>query len=286
MMNEKRTLPLTALTCGAATLAVRLWNLAAGFEGSSRLPIAGHPSFTLLLVLLAAAFALLLWESTRLPSNAAPRFPFRTERRGPCLLSLAGAGLLALSGAADVFESFAGQRLFDLLRGSPSWRYQYDYTGLISGEGVGMEGGVQCVSGLLTLLSAWAALECVKACRGGGLRFRTLVLIPALTLSFRLVVIYRIDSVNPVLQDYALGLAALICQILGFYTFSAFTFECGSPRRFALSTTCAAVLALCVLCDGGEYLSAPLLLLGSAAVLMGFLLLELDAPHIPYEQEP
>ena len=106
-------------------------------------------------------------------------------------------------------------------------------------------------------------------------------MVPAVALAFRLVTVYRIDSVNPVLQDYAPALVALLFHVLGFYAFSAFTFESGDLRQFTVSSGGAVTLSLCVLLDKSDYLSTPLLLCGSAAALAGFLVLALQAPVEP-----
>ena len=268
-MNENTRIPLTAAVGGAAALAVRAWNLRTGFETGTGLPVSG-PSFPALLIVLAAVMASLILQSRRLTERGAPRFPFRAGQPALCVPAIAGMFLLALSGAADAFEGVTGKSAFG--------GEKYAYAGLIAGEAVGMSGGAQCFCGLLTLCAAWAVFVCVRGCLRGNLPFRAVVLIPAVALSFRLVTIYRIDSVNPVLQDYAPALAALMFQVLGFYFFSAFAFDCGNLAAFAVSSGGAACAALCVLLDKSDCVSTPLTLCGSAAALAGFLLLALHSP--------
>ena len=280
MRNENTRIPLTAAVGGAAALILRAWNLRTGFETGTGLPVSG-PSFPALLALLAAVALSLLLQSRRLSERGAPRFPFRAGRSALCAPAIAGAFLLALSGAADLFESVTGHSALSALRGVET--YEYVYAGLISGESVGMSAGVQRFAGLLTLCAAWAVFVCVRACLRGNLPFRAIVLIPAVALSFRLVTIYRIDSVNPVLQDYAPALVALTLQVLGFYFFSAFAFDCGNLTAFAVSSGAAACAALCVVLDESDYISTPLALCGSAAALIGFLLMALHSPSVPDE---
>ena len=268
-MSKQRNIPLTAFAGGVAALVLRLWNLRAGFEETTGLPISGNLSFRALLALLAVVLLALAAQSWRLSANGNPRFPFRTQNRRLCLLPVAGAALLALSGAADLYEGLNGGHR------------SYGYAGLIGGESVGMSAGVQCVSGALTLLSAWSVFECVRACLSGSVRWRGPVMIPAVALAFRLVTVYRIDSVNPVLEEYAPALVALLFHVLGFYAFSAFAFDSGDLRQFAVAAGGAVTLALCVLADEADYVSAPLLLAGSAAALGGFLILALQAPVEP-----
>lgn len=276
-MKEEYRIPLTAMVGGVAALVLRIWNLRTGFEAGTGLPVSGSPSFPALLVLLALVLLALWVQARRLSDHGNPRFPFRAD--GPALrvLPVAGAFLLTLSGAADVFEGLSGLNLRALLSGAPS--YGYAYPGLIAGESVGMSAGVQCASGCLTLLSAWAVFACVQACAGHALPFRALVLVPAVSMAFRLVTVYRIDSVNPVLEDYAPALVALLFHVLGFYVFSAFLFDSGDLRQFAVSAGGAVTLALCVLTDESDYISAPLMFCGSAAALAGFLMLALQAPR-------
>ena len=268
-MDKIQKIPLTAALGGVAALVLRLWNLRAGFEEGTGLPIPGNPSFPALLALLAVVLLALAAQSWHLSDGGNPRFPFRTQSRLLSILPVAGAVLLCLSGAADILDALGGSR-------DP-----YEYAGLIGGEAVGMSTGVQLASGALTLLSAWAVFECARACLRGTLRGRALVMIPAVSLAFRLVTVYRIDSVNPVLQDYAPALVALLFHVLGFYAFSAFTFDSGNLRQFAVAAGGSVTLALCVLADKSDYISTPLLFLGSAAALAGFLVLALQAPAQP-----
>ena len=274
MESETLRIPLTAAAGGAAALALRAWNLRVGFEADTGLPLSGA-SFPALSILLGVVALSLIVQARRLSQRPAPRFPFRTERPALLLPAVAGAFLLALSGAADVFEGATGQRV---LGGAAD---RYAYSGLIGGEVVGMSGGVQCFIGLLTLLSAWAAFDCARACLRGRPTFRAAAMIPAVALSVRLVTVYRIESVNPVLQEYAPALLALVVQILGFYHFSAFAFDYGSLTAFAASAGGAVCMALCVLADKSDYVSTPLTLCGSAAALAGFLLSALQAPPAP-----
>ena len=282
MINENTRIPLTAAVGGAAALAVRAWNLRTGFEAGTGLPVSG-PSFSALLAVLAIVGLSLLLQSRHLTERGAVRFPFRAGQSALCVPAIAGAFLLAPSGAADIFESVTGENALSILRGGQT--YEYAYAGLISGEAVGMSAGVQRFCGLLTLCAAWAAFVCVRACLRGNLPFRAIVLIPAVALSFRLVTVYRIDSVNPVLQDYAPALVALMLQVWGFYCVSAFAFDCGTLTAFAVSSGAAACAALCVVLDESDYISTPLTLGGSAATLVGFLLLALRSPSAPDESD-
>lgn len=272
MISRNMKIPLAAVIGGLVALALRIWNLRAGFEDANGLPISGHPSFPAMALVLALTLGA-LWILSRPLAHAAPRFPFIAAKRPAVAPAVAGAFLFALAGLADLYEASTGKKLL-----SQTLSYEYAFEGLIGGESVGVSPAAQAFGGLLTLLSAWAAFECIRACLRGNPRFRAAILIPAVALSFRLVSVYRLDSVNPVLEDYAPVLIALIFQTLGFYALSAFPFECGNLRKFAVFSGGAVATTLCVLADDYEYVSTSLTLAGSALSLTGLLLLALDAP--------
>ena len=100
-----------------------------------------------------------------------------------------------------------------------------------------------------------------------------ITLIPVGALVIRLVLTYRIDSVNPSLSMYYVELLALVSLTLGFYRLSSFAFQAGQTRRFSLYAGASAVLCIASLADGSAYLSSMLLLAGGGLTLMGFLLL-------------
>ena len=93
-----------------------------------------------------------------------------------------------------------------------------------------------------------------------------------------LVLVYRVDSVDPALEAYYVELLALVFLTLGFYRLSSFAFGAGRTRRFALYTGAAVVLSLAALTDGAAGISSTLLYLGGALTLLGFLLLRLCRP--------
>ena len=88
----------------------------------------------------------------------------------------------------------------------------------------------------------------------------------------RLVAVYRLYSIDPVLEHYVTELLALSLLTLGFYTLSAFPFDAGHPRRFVFYACAAVLFCLCSLADAGDDFASLFLYLGGAAVLLGFLL--------------
>ena len=91
----------------------------------------------------------------------------------------------------------------------------------------------------------------------------------------RLVLTYRVDSVNPSLTMYYVELLALVFMTLGFYRLSSFAFQAGRTRRFGLYAAASLVLCAASLADGSAYLSTLLLYAGGALTLTGFLLLRI-----------
>ena len=139
------------------------------------------------------------------------------------------------------------------------------------------------VAGLL--FTAAGLFFAVRACgtkhRHSRLRFNgTWLLAPVLAMAVRLVLAYRVDSVNPALEAYYVELLALVFLNLAFYRFSSFSFDAGRTRRFALYACCAVVLCLAAFCDSSS-LSARLLEIGAGLCVLGFLLLHLTAASAP-----
>ena len=154
--------------------------------------------------------------------------------------------------------------------------------GILRAGGLGYSARGQMLMGVLDLASAAALFLVVAGCRRkeAGAAIRPLpsaiTLIPVGALVVRLVLTYRIDSVNPSLSMYYVELLAMVFLTLAFYRLSSFAFEAGRTRRFGLYTGAAVVLCLASLADGSAYLSSLLLHVGGALTLMGFLLLRIS----------
>lgn len=96
------------------------------------------------------------------------------------------------------------------------------------------------ILGVLDLLAAAGLFFAVRCLRHqtshSRLRFNgTWLLAPVLAMAVRLVLAYRVDSVNPALEAYYVELAALVFLNLAFYRFSSFSFDAG--RTGALPCT-------------------------------------------------
>lgn len=286
-MKKQSLLPLLALVGGAVAFVLRLLQNRTGFEAATGLPVPGNvPGLVLiaLLAVLALAFRLLV---CRLPgeTDPGPAFPagFAAGSSAQVFLPVAGALLMALSGLADLAEGLGGVNLLARLQAAA------DPYGAVAMESVsGFASKAQLLLGLLALVSGAAVFVAAAACRQGSREavapFQgSLLLIPPVALVVRLVLTYRLDSINPALEAYYVELLALVFLTLGFYRLSSFAFQSGRTRRFALYACGAIVLCVAALADGGPHLSSLLLYAGGAAALLGFLLLRLA--HAPGKYE-
>ena len=274
-MDKRYALPLTAALGGAAACVLRLLQNHTGYEADTGLPIPGNFAALALAVLLAglaAALALTAWllPSEEAPGPVLPR-DFSTENTGLLAIPMCGVFLLALSGLSDLAES-----LRMLPEGLVSSRHAI--YGILRAGGLGFSPQGQVLLGALTLAAAVSLFPVLAGCRRreGVPRHKApaaITLLPVAALVGRLVLTYRIDSVNPSLTMYYPELLALVFLTLGFYRLSSFAFQAGQTRRFGFYAAGSLVLCAASLADGSAYLSSLLLYAGGALTLMGFLLL-------------
>lgn len=276
-MDKRYALPLASVLGGAAAFVLRLLQNKTGFEADTGLPVPGNLAALTLAVLLAGAGALMAFLARRLPVEEEPVFPGEFAVTGDGLLTVpvCGVFLIALSGAADLAEALG------LLPGEIFLSRHGLYHVLREG-GLGFSEKGQILLGLLSLLSAAGLFPAVAACRKRpGEPVKTippwLLLLPVGTMVVRLVLTYRVDSVNPSLEMYYIELLTLVFMTLAFYRLSSFAFEAGRTWLFGLYTGVTVMLCIASLADGGVYLSSLLLYVGGAAALMGFLLLRIRA---------
>lgn len=280
-MKKQLLLPLAAAAGGAAGLVLRLLQNQTGFEAATGLPIPGNAPGTALAVLLAALFAVLFLLARMIPpaEEEGPLFPedFRTANAGLAALPIMGIFLMALSGGLDILAGAALLNPGGLESvGGPDGPAVFWAAGaVVSGPVLSSRG--RLITGVLTLLSAVCLFPPAACCLcRPGARPRTaspaLLLVPPVCLVARLVLAYRVDSVNPALASYYVEILALVFMTLAFYRLSSFAYRAARPRHFALYTGAAVALCLTVLTDGDGF-SALLLYAGGALTLMGFLLL-------------
>ena len=138
------------------------------------------------------------------------------------------------------------------------------------------------IEGILTILTAislfLAAVACRKAGKGDGEEKKVapgLLLMAPVALVVRLVIVYRLTSIDPILAHFAVEILALAAMTLATYRLGGFACENGNSRRFALYGGWAVLLGLAA-AAGGD-LQEVLFYLGGALALLGFLLPRLAA---------
>ena len=237
--------PLLAAIGGVGAFLLRLLQRSTGFEVDTGLPIPGN----LYAILLVAWFVVLAAVCLL---AARPLLP--ADREDPPLFPTGFSGASALTGSGEtvtVFVTAQGSQLFS--------------------------GREHLVVGLLSLLSAASLLPAVPACRirpEGEARkpFQSpLLLVPVCCLVVRLVLTYRVVSVDPSLTDYYTELLAVVFLALAFYRLSSFAFRAGRTRRFAVYAALAIAFCLATLADRPDP-ARLLFYLGGAVTLFGFLL--------------
>lgn len=277
-MDKRYALPLTAALGAAAAWVLRLLQNHTGFEADTGLPVPGDPATLALAALLALLGIALLLTARLLPAeeDPGPVLPrdFSTDSAGLLTLPMCGVFLIALSGAADLAE---GLRLLPA-EGIVSSRHAI--YGILRAGGLGYSPQNQLLLGVLALAAAASLFPVLAGCRRREQRPvhrapAAITLLPVAALVVRLVLTYRIDSVNPSLSMYYVELLALVFLTLAFYRLSSFAFQAGRTRRFALYAGAAVVLCAASLADGSAYLSSLLLYAGGGVTMLGFLLLRL-----------
>ena len=276
-MDKRYALPLTAALGGAAACVLRLLQNSTGYEADTGLPIPGNFAALALAVLLAGLAAALILTARLLPAeeDPGPVLPkdFSTENAALLTLPMCGVFLLGLSGLSDLAES-----LRILPAGLAASRHAI--YGILRAGGLGYSPQGQILLGALTLAAAGSLFPVLAGCRRreGAPRHKApsaITLLPVAAMVVRLVLTYRIDSVNPSLSMYYVELLALVFMTLGFYRLSSFAFQAGRTRRFGFYAAGSLVLCAASLADGSAYLSSLLLYAGGALTLAGFLLLRI-----------
>jgi len=281
-MNKNFLLPIAAGIGGLAAFGLRLAQNLTGFEDAAGLPIPGSLPGLALLFLLAGLAVILMLLCRRLDEDRSnpPVFPrnFQTADAGLLMLPVAGVFLMAISGTADLLM---GAGILN------STAFELPGIGVVHlFVSSSFSTTAHLILGVLSLASAIILFPAVVACRrredAQSTASHTGLLLPAVMLIVRLVFTYRVVSVNPSLEEYYVELLALVFLTLGFYRLSAFAFHAGRVRVFSAYCGGAVVLSLTALADAGRHIEFPslLLYLGSAAVLLGFLILLLAAPAV------
>lgn len=272
-MKKTVLFPAAALVGGMAAFLLRFLQNRTGFD-SLGLPVSGNIPGAALVVLLILMAVLLLVLSRKL-SSAGRTFPeaFSVENSSQLFMPVAGSLLIALAGLADLYEGLTANNLLAQIQSAADPYSSAIPEALVS---AGFPSASQLVLGVVSLLTAAALFLSVLSCRkwaaaqsSAGL----FLLVPPVALVARLVMTYRLDSVNPALEAYYVEVLALIFLTLAFYRLSSFAFGDGRITRFALYAGLAVVCAAAALADGGPHLSSLLLYAGGMLTVLGFLLL-------------
>lgn len=270
-MKKSLFIPALALLGGIFAFGLRLAQNRTGFDPATGLPLSGNlwaMALPLFLVLLALALLLLV---RFLPCRAEPdSFPtaFSADRPLELTILVAGVFLLAISGLGELATGMGWTLL-------PSAVYFPEQA---------VSSRWSAVAGVLSLSSAAGLFPAVIACRHSGVRELSpaekrpfngnLLLLPVVTLVIRLVLTYRMDSVNPALLVYYIELLAQVFLTLAFYRLSSFAFQSGLTRRFAVYASLSCVLCIATLADGHS-LPTALFYVSNSLILLAFLLLRL-----------
>lgn len=281
-MKKHILFPAAALVGGAAAFLLRFLQNRSGFDALG-LPVSGNvPGIALAVFLVLMAVGLLVL-SRKLPAPAEGSFPqsFAVENSSQLFLPVAGILLIALAGLADLYEGLTFNNLLVQIQSAAD---PYSSELPKAATYAGFSSASQLILGAASLLTAAALFLSVLACRKqeSDARSGLFLLVPPVALVVRLVMTYRLDSINPALEAYYVELLALIFLTMAFYRLSSFAFGDGRLPRFALYAGLAAVCSLAAPADGGAHLSSLLLYIGGTLTILGFLLLPLtqtgDAP--------
>lgn len=264
----KKHKKMTVVTAAAAVLAValRLWQRLTGFEEGTELAVSGHPAGICLPVVLVLTAAALVWLARELPGEWEQR-PFLqvfgtgvSTRLMPVVM---GVFLMAGSGLMQILFALAGNGMYYALQGdgmlaliqmsevSPSETLLVGLTAVVSGV---------CLFP--------AAVACRRATEEEGVN-GVWLLIPVIAMVVRLVLLYRVHSVNPVLQAYYVELLAVVCTAVAIYQLAGFVFGQGAPRWYSISSGLAVVLCAAAMADGQD-LPGVLFYAGCVLSVLGF----------------
>lgn len=256
-MKQQYPLFTQSVTLGIVCCCLRFVQKRTGFEPDTGLPIQGNLPALALPVMLAVSAAVLLALAVRtLPKGPVERpfvRQFDLSRDGWLTTALVGAGIMAFSGAWELADVLGGQG--DAVLSADGMEI---ITRSAGGDLAGMLMAVMSIAAGACLL-----VGLLMSRRSEAVQPLPLMGVP-LCLMVRLIFVYRVHSVNPVLTDYYLEVLSLAVLSLAFYRLSGFAVGAGSPRFLAAYTGMACVLALTLTVDGG---SAAILHLGAFVAL-------------------
>lgn len=259
MKQRKMTILPPAGSLSLICCGLRILQNLSGFEPETGLPVSGSiPAVLLPVVLVASAAALLALAWRTLPKKAAGtlREQFDLSQNGNLTMVMVGAGIMVFSGAWEMTEAL-GLRDTAVLSA--------DGMELIA-RSVGAE-RTAAIMGALSVAAGVCLLIGAVFCRRAEEQASLPLLAVPVCLLIRMIFVYRVHSVNPVLADYYLEILGLAVLILAFYRLSGFAVQAGNPALFGAYTGMAVVLTLPMMADGS---AAAVLNLGGTIALLGF----------------
>ena len=225
---------------GGVGFALRRWQLAAGFEPDTGLPIPGAP----------ATVALLVWSLLLIPvlvllcrrSVPARSWEDALDAQGNSLFLTAvvtGAFLLLVSAGAEAITLSA--------------TYRTSLSLLADNETLGWTAAAMPP---LRILLCAAAFPCAlgwgqRLARKSPKRRESLLLLElCLLFCVWLISDYQVRAANPVTQDYLYTIFAIVCGLLGLYYIAGWSFQTGKPCRTVVFCLLGPYFSLVTLADG------------------------------------
>ena len=268
-MKKQLFLPVGSVAVGAVCFALRLLQNKTGFESSTGLPVPGNIPAIALLCLLGLTGAVLFFRTRTQKNSLAFPADFSTQESALLTLPVMGILLLAVSGLLDAF-AIARPGMIPLVETSSS-------------------PSSQLLFGVSAIAASAALFYAVSACRehteadskqgfsekelAPGISSRHLLLAVPACLVVRLVLSYRIHSVNPSLEAYYVELLALVVLTLAFFRLASCSVQPTPAGPLAWYSAISVILCLTVMADPLT-LSARLLYVGCCLTLLGFLILQ------------
>lgn len=231
--------PILTVLWGAVGFALRKWQLTAGFEPDTGLPIPGAPAATALVVW----SALLVLVLVLLCRDMGPARTWKRalDAQGNSLFLTAvvlGAFLLLVSAGAEAVTLSA--------------TYRTSLATLSEGETIGWTAAVMPP---LRILLCAAGFPCAliwgqQLARKSPKRRESLLLLELCFLfCVWLISDYQVRAADPVTQNYMYAIFGIVCGLLGLYYISGWSFQTGKFRRTVVFCLLGAYFSLVTLAD-------------------------------------
>lgn len=273
-MRHSIQFPVLAIGGGAAAFILRFLQLQRDIDPETGLLSSDSLFYWLLPVLFLVFMVLLavliqsLPKGKQAPDSTLPDY-FQSSDFLPIMLLLAGIVLLGASGILETLSGIAARRSSGTLPLSMAVAFSEVFTPALA-----------IVEGVLTVLSAIClfplCIVCHRAKRSNVDVNGNLLLVPPLALMVRLVLAYRVGSIEPTLALWYVDILSLAALILSLFWLSSFSFQAGRPRRYVWMAVMTIILCAAALA-GSTTLTARLLYGGALLLHLGLLFLKLDA---------